>query len=125
MTKTETVKRPEYEAWLIRHAGRVLLIAVLSLVIFMYIPILVLLVFHIPISAIVAILLLNIAAPVIYSTLAIIVMRWYGAREGVIKTTAMVLFFLFMMGGVYSAWDVRTRIIYLNLMKPLFEILLF
>jgi hypothetical protein len=41
--------------------------------------------------------------PIICSTLIIILLRWFRAREQVIKATAMIVFFSFMILGVLTA----------------------
>jgi uncharacterized protein YacL len=103
MATTATMKRPEYSAWLIRHAGWVMLISSLG---FVLVPLLFLIVGKPDPSqfSIVSIVVLNaIIAPILYATFTIVLMRWYGAKEKTIKITAMIVFLAFMALGVNFA----------------------
>jgi MFS superfamily sulfate permease-like transporter len=106
MAKSETMKQPEYSAWLIRHAGRVLLIGLLGL----FIPAFIVGIFAgvlpdaPPFTEASATVIAAIIAPVVYSPHCIIFMRQYGAREQVIKRVSMIVFFVCMLAGVFLAW---------------------
>jgi len=96
MVNSETTKRPEYHAWLIRHAGWVLLITLLGSGILFPIARL----FELPESGFRQAsfwIISAIYAAVFYPTLAIIIMRLYGAREQTIKNTAMNIFIFFVI----------------------------
>jgi hypothetical protein len=57
-------------------------------------------------------LIVALVTPMFYATLIIIPMRWFRARERVIKITAMIVFFFFMATGVYSAWNYASLMMY-------------
>lgn len=93
MANSETTKRPEYHAWLIRHAGWVSLLTIVSQ--FLLFPLADFL--DLPVSSFrdaSFLIISGIVAPVFYSALTILIMRWFGAREGTIKKVATFVFIL-------------------------------
>src|SRR4051794_15968068 len=97
MAKSDAVNPPEYRAWLIRNAGKAVLITGLGAGAVLW-----------PLGLLVPpynfehlftrsfSLIMALCAPVYLSTVAIFLMRSYGAGERKIKTTAMIMFFSLM-----------------------------